>query len=159
LDFYLYVSDPVFLNQLISRFQLKNPNEIWSRKLNAFGVFTHVRSGDAMVLEVQDLLNENPFLPTIKHLLPENATLKFHFIVDEFQYDKDGDYAGILPMLQKCSSVLQELSGDAVLLSANHDVVLRRENRRLTLNSNTDFWNPYRVSQLPLPNHLEPLAH
>ena len=58
-------------------------------------------------------------------------------------------------MLRVFSNHLWELGDDAVLLAANHEVILQRKNGRLILNTEWGFWNPYRISQISIPYCLE----
>jgi len=157
MDFFLYLQTPVFAPQSVAFLQRFDGIGAWTQRINPMGVFTHQGIGAGLIVEVQQVLQTNRFAAAIERTFQISPSLKFLFRIDEFQYAKGGQYAGMTCMLQACSFLLSVITGDAVMLSEDHQLVLQRKNNGLLLNTEWGFWNPFRISQIDLAHELRPV--
>ncbi len=157
MEFHFYFSTAQPLIKLKERLTGMQVIHSWEQKINRFGVFDHIGASNGMRVKAFDILSANSFRNRFQRHLAFDPSHKLHFIVDEFQYEKDGNYTGVMSMLRACSCLLEAIPGEAVLLSHENDILLKRRGHQITLNSQSGFWNPYRISKLDLPFHLQPL--
>jgi hypothetical protein len=129
----------------------------WTKKMNVMGVYNHFGNGNGVVFEIQQVLRFSRSRDTVERLFQLQPTMKGIFHIDGTMVDKDGEMTGILEMLQIVAAILGLDSGDVILLSKDHDIVLRRSRGKLLLNSAWGFWNPSRSSQIHFPYEMQQL--
>ena len=129
----------------------------WSKKINPMGVYSHYGHGTGVILELQQILQYNKYSQTIERLFQLKASGKGIFHIDESDVTTGGELTGIASMVQMVSMMLAIEEGAAILLSADHDILLRRHDSLLLLNADSGFWTPSRLASIQLPYELRPL--
>lgn len=157
MDYYLYFDTHVALPRLQQLLTWKGPVQgAWIKKVNPMGVYSHFGQAEGAMIELQQLLEVNPFGQTVKRQFLMDPCVKFNLKVDELSYNKDGNYTGIETVLAALTTILSEAPGDALMLSPEDEIVLRRQSGKILLNPDCKFWNPARLSLLNLPYDLQP---
>jgi hypothetical protein len=144
---------PQWMNLLSQRALVR----AWSKKINPMGVYSHYGHGDGVVLELQQILQYNKYSQTIERLFQLKPSVKGTFHIDESAIAAGGELTGMLVMVQMLSAILAMETGAAILLSADHDILLLRREGLLLLNADSGFWTPSRLAHIRLPYERRPL--
>lgn len=116
---------------------VRDYESVWAPGINCVSAIRENSLGQSLIKEAFD------FVPT----------LAINFQLDKF----DQTELGMDLMLEAVQSILEQLSGDAVLLHNNEDVIAIRKDGRLVINSDSDFWSPSRLKRLRLPYERQPV--
>jgi hypothetical protein len=130
----------------------------WARRLNEWGIFTHLGHAPGLDLSFWIAIEANPAHQTIFRAFEFVPALEFRLHVDPLDCDKEGEAIGLLTMLRACSALLNTLPGDAVLVTETGELVLQRRNGTVFLNTEWGFWSPYRISQIHVSHSLRNLS-
>ena len=157
MKYHFYIEGTRSLPEWMNLLARKDFVRGWSKKINPMGVYSHYGRGIGVVLELQQVLKYNKFCRTIERLFQLKPTGKGIFHIDESDLATGGELRDIPSMVQMLSVMLTIEAGAAIVLSDDHDILLRRREDLLVLNADSGFWTPSRLTHIRLPYERRPL--
>jgi hypothetical protein len=157
VKYYFYAEEPNPLSLWTDVLSRKTLAREWSKKLNPMGVYSHYGHGTGVIVELQQILQFNKYRKTIERLFQIQPSVKGIFHTEEPTAGTEGESTGIITMVQILSAILALEIGGAILLSADHNIILRKQGNILLLNSDFGFWTPSRLANIHLPCELRSL--